>query len=81
MSASKRRVSDYLEQGPGAFFFHKEALAESNYDYTAFMHRSGNTYIMRENLTTGEITYGDGGFKLSEWANRASVVYSDISEV
>jgi len=82
MGASKRGVTDYLELGPGVFFYHKEALAESGYNYTAFMHRGGNSYIMRETISTGEAQYGDGGFKLSEWANRATtVVYSDISEV
>lgn len=82
MGASKRNISDYLDQGPGVFFFHKESLAEGLYNYFGFMHRSGNSYIMRETISTGEVKYGDGGHRLSEWNNRTtSVVYTNIWEV
>ena len=79
--SSKRTVSDYLGAGPGAFFFHKQSEAEGLYNYYGFMHRSGNSYILRETISTGEAKYADGGFKLSEWNNHASLTYTDISEV
>lgn len=81
MSASKRSVSDYLGAGPGAFFFHKHSEAEGLYNYYGFMHRSGNTYIMRETISTGEAKYADGGFKLANWANRVTLTYTDIQEL
>jgi len=79
--SSKRTVSDYLGAGPGAFFFHKQKEAEGLYNYYGFMHRSGNSYILRETISTGDAVYADGGFKLASWDQRASLTYTNIQEV
>jgi len=79
MGDSKRNISDYL--GSGVFFIHKQSESEDGYNYYGYIHRSGNSYIMRENINTGEILYSDGGHRLGYWDNHASLTYTDIFSI
>jgi hypothetical protein len=76
-----RVIPDFLEQGSGAYFIHSVYESETGYNYYGFMHRGGQSYIMRENISTSQIDYADGGYRLANIADRATLTYEDITRV
>jgi len=75
-------MTDFFAQGIGAFYFHKQALTESGFNYYGRIHRLGRVLIMRENISTGNIDYADGGFNFDDnWADRANLDYKAINKL
>ncbi|MBN1467747.1 MAG: hypothetical protein JW924_03395 [Fusobacteriaceae bacterium] len=77
-------MTDYLGNGIGAFYFHRQEEAGSGdiYNYYEYIHRVGKVLIMREEVATGNTAYADGGFNAdTAWANKESLEYKKISEL
>jgi len=77
-------MTDFLGNGIGSFYVHRQALAGSGetYNYYEYIHRVGKVIIMREDATTNAIDYADGGWNAdTAWAGRAGLEYKKISEL
>jgi hypothetical protein len=76
-----RVISDFLDKGPVAFFIHAVYESEDGYNYYGFMSRGGQSYIMRENISTSQIDYTNGGYRLADIDDRATLTYTDITRL
>lgn len=62
-----------LENGLRGFQFHIPAEGEDGYNYYGYINSSGYSVIMRENISTEELDFVFGGYKLALWSSRASL--------
>lgn len=55
---------------------------EVGFNYYGFVHPSGQVIVMREEITTKDILYADGGFNLTNaLTDRVSLDYKELSKI
>ena len=73
-------MTDYFAQGIGSFYFHKQSLAEGGYNYYGRIHRSGRVLVMRQEVSSENALYADGGWDFdTAWTGRTSLTYKQIN--
>jgi len=64
------------------FFTHKIIEEDGGYNYFFDVHITGLVLVTRENISTEEFKYANGGFDLSSAiSNRVSLDYKNINEL
>ena len=71
---------DFFVQGIGNFYYHKQELAAGGYNYYGYIHRTGRVLMLREEISSDNILYANGGITFdTAWTNRVTLTYTNIN--